>query len=291
MEAIGEMEKWNDFGSSVNDEWGFKITPPIRKDGRTDLYPLMITMASDGSEGTDDAKNKTKIVESFLGPGMINAISKGLSTAGLGCKLNTYGNILQYTTDIVTSLPDGTFFFLSQGEKVFDADFTFRDPFGLQDRLAELLSDANIQLLQSHYSLCIEQEEKNSVKSSSIEEIIETLKQIGHIIGTLSVGARINPGEIAMVLQQIFANLCQPRGTTYEKEINNVLCIVEPNPEDLTTFKRIGMIKFSISYSLEDVTSWFGKKTIECKYKMKQTSVIFGSSHTLRNVYERVFNM
>ena len=77
----------------------------------------MLTLASDGSEGTDDAENKTQsaIVESFLGAGIINAISNELSSAGLSWKLNTYGNILQYISDIVTSLPDGTFFFLSQG--------------------------------------------------------------------------------------------------------------------------------------------------------------------------------
>jgi hypothetical protein len=96
----------------------------------------MLTLASKGSEGTDDAENKTQVksVESFLGAGIINAISNRLSSAGLTCKLNNYGNILQYATDIVTSLPDGTFFFLSKGEKVFDADFTFQhDPFDLQD--------------------------------------------------------------------------------------------------------------------------------------------------------------
>ena len=147
----------------------------------------MLTLASDGSQWTEDAKNKTQIaiVESFLGVGIINAISNGLSSAGLSCKLNTYGNILQYATDIVTSLPDGTFFFLSQGEKVFDADFTFQDdPFGLQDKLAELLSDANIGSFRSHYSHCVQQEEESSFKSSSIEEIKETIIQIGGIIGS-----------------------------------------------------------------------------------------------------------
>ena len=162
MAATGKIqnELWNDFGSSVNNtEWCFKMSPPTRNDDETELYPLMLTLASDGSEGTDDDENKTQvaIVESFLGAGIINSISNRLSSAGLTCKLNTYGNILQYATDIVTSLPDGTFFFLSQGEKVFDADFTFQDdPFGLQDKLAELLSDANIGLLRSHYSHCIQ---------------------------------------------------------------------------------------------------------------------------------------
>ena len=181
MAATGKTqnELWNDFGSSANNkEWCFKITPPTRKDDKTEIFPLMQTLASDGSQWTEDAKNKTQIaiVESFLGAGIITAISNGLSSAGLSCKLNTYGNILQYTTD-------GTFLFLSQGEKVFDADFTFQhDTFNLQDKLAELLSDANIELLRSHYSHCVQQEEESSFISSSIEEIKETLKQIGGII-------------------------------------------------------------------------------------------------------------
>ena len=88
MAATGKTqnELWNDFGSSANNtEWCFKINPPTRKDDETELYPLMLTLASDGSEGTDDAENKTQsaIVESFLGAGIINAISNELSSAGL----------------------------------------------------------------------------------------------------------------------------------------------------------------------------------------------------------------
>jgi hypothetical protein len=158
---------------------------------------VVLTLASDGSEGTDENKTQVAIVESFLGAGIINAITNGLSSAGLTCKLNPYGNILQYSTDIVTSLPDGTFFFLSQGKKVLDADFTFQhDPFDLQDELPELLSDANIGSFRSHYSHSIQQEEERSFKSSSIEQTKETLKHIGCIIGSLSAGAFINPGEI-----------------------------------------------------------------------------------------------
>ena len=99
-------------------DWNIEMIPPKNKEGTVELYPLMIKLCEEAKEA-----EKQNLVETILGYTGITGISRGLSSVGLGCHLNNYNNILQYTTDVGEALPAGSFFFLTNGEKVFDADF------------------------------------------------------------------------------------------------------------------------------------------------------------------------
>jgi len=255
--------------------WPITIAPPTREDEK--LHPLM------------KAEKNMKNVESFLGPATISSISAGLSSVGLNCHLNTYAKILEYATDLMAQLPDGDFFFLSQGEKRFDADFTFQDgPSGIFRMLDRLFSDANIGILISNYLQCIPRNAEGSFSSSSTDGILTALVSIGGILGTLFSGARINPGELAMVIQRIFSSI-DPGVTTMSREIVDAHYLVEPSSEDPTIPRRIGMIKYSINFNIRENRPWFGKKTFECNYKINQTSVIFDSLESLRDMFDTVF--
>merc|ERR1712215_322363 len=123
--------------------WDIEMVAPKNQSGEN-LYDIM---CSTNGKDIDD-----NYIIAVYGSNRINSMCTGLRNVGLGCKDNSYSNMLEYTKDVLSDLDGGRFFFFSNGdEKKYPADFQIaRDRLHEHDKLSLLFSDSYIDQLPSH---------------------------------------------------------------------------------------------------------------------------------------------
>ena len=210
----------------------------------------------------------------------------GLRNVGLGCKDNSYSNMLEYTKDVLSDLDVGRFFFFSNGdEKKYPADFQIaRDRLHEHDKLNLLFSDSYIDQLPSHCALHHVKKD-DSFRSSTIGGIKDVLKRTGDLIGNLASGNRINPGEIGNIFSDILSDLRETREVDLHHEHTDAIGLVELNADN--SVKCLGMMKYHFSFTVKEFKD---KKVHEksCHYKMDQKSLILKDPDVLHHIFKSI---
>merc|ERR1712080_226646 len=97
---------------------------------------------------------------------------------------------------------------------------------GLHDKLARLFSQEHFEAFSQSYAIqCVDV--NNSFESSTLGGIKDVLTAAGRVIGEVSGGFRIDPGEIGSLLSDILVGLTETSSRDIKEEKSQTLGLVE----------------------------------------------------------------
>ena len=219
--------------------WDIELIPPKSHTGH-DLHALMYS-----TEPQDIGED---YVLQLFSPATITDMCAGLRTAGLGCELNTPANMVKYTWEVVNELPRGDMFVLSEGEKKYSADYTFKhDKDSLFSKFKELFANAYADKLEQHIGVHTTNAEDH-FSSHSVDALKDILIDAGKIIGHLGGGSRINAGEVGLILADAIKALKPVKERMSSFEEDDVLTLDYSSQHGIEPFAR-GKIRQNIKFA------------------------------------------